>query len=279
MTLNQYEKSTEDSRPVELYEFRLGGSITRVASGEDDITVDGVTYTALPVMRDAIKLSDSETNALEVKVPSTMDFVRDYIGNVPGQEATLVVSRMQRPDTVTQEVVTLYQGYVSSVKFTDQGRVATLAVSPLRKRAARTGPRCKFSGQCNNTLGDDLCQVNLTQAIYRLASGQVTAVNGNVITVTGVAAYGDGFFTGGSVSDLPGTEGRMVISQTGDDLTLTLPFPTDVVTVGSNVEVTAGCGHTTTDCHDKFNNLSNFGGFPFVPDTNPFTNGIEPRNC
>ena len=279
MTLNQYEKSTDSSRPVELYQFTLGGASTYVSSGEDDIVVDGVTYSALPVMRDAIKLSDTETNALEVKVPSTMDFVRQYIANVPGQEATLVVSRIQRPDTVAMEVVTLYQGYVSSVQFKDQGRIAMLAVSPLRKRAARTGPRCKFSGQCNNTLGDDLCQVELNQPQYRLAAGLVTDITGNVITVQQASGYVDGYFTGGMVSDLAGSEGRMIISHVGQELTLTLPFPTDKVTAGNYVQVTAGCGHTVTDCHDKFDNLANYGGFPFVPDTNPFSNGIEPRNC
>ena len=257
----------------------LGGSVERYCSSEDDQTINGVVYTAAPILRNAIKLSDLENNAIEVQVPSSTPFVRSYIANVPGQEAQVTISRIQRPDSVTQEVVTLFQGYVASLQFLEKGQTAKILVNPLRKRAARMAPRCKFSGTCNNVLGDEHCKVNLTSSQYRAAAVEITAINGNEITVAGVNLFGDGFFDGGHVSDLASTEGRMVISHTGNTLQITLPFPPDVVTVGTLVNVTAGCGHTVADCQDKFNNLINYGGFAFVPDRNPFDGSIEPRNC
>jgi uncharacterized phage protein (TIGR02218 family) len=276
VSFNQYEKSVEDSRPVELITLTVGGDVTRICSAEDDITVGGVTYTAHPLERDDLKVEDGERNALKLTVSADLAFVANYVSNVPAAEATVQIYRLQRADG-TEEVVSLYRGYVSNVKFTQAGRVAELAINPMRKMAKRPAPRCKYSGQCNNVLYDDLCGVTAGDPSYTHSTGTVSSITGFVYEVSGAAAFGDGFFAGGTLENAAGGEARMVIAHTGNNLTVTLPLET--VAVGDLVTVRAGCGHTVTDCHSKFNNLANFGGFPFVPSNNPFTDGIEPRNC
>ena len=39
--------------------------------------------------------------------------------------------------------------------------------------------------------------------------------------------------------------------------------------VGQTIVVQAGCDHLPTTCKNKFNNLANFNGFPFVPLEDP----------
>jgi hypothetical protein len=40
--------------------------------------------------------------------------------------------------------------------------------------------------------------------------------------------------------------------------------------VGSIVDVTEGCSHTTDACLTQFNNLDRYGGFAGIPLRNPF---------
>ena len=275
MSFNQYEKAAESSRPVELIELSIGGTVTRICSAEDDITVGGVTYTAHPLERDDLKVEDGERNALKLTVTTDLAFVGNYVSNVPAAEATVHIYRLQRGDT--SDVVSLYRGYVSNIVFKDAGRLAELAINPMRKRAKRPAPRCKYSGQCNNVLYDDLCGVVAGDPAYTHTSGTVQSITGYVYEVSGAAAFGDGFFAGGTLETAAGGDARMVIAHTGNSLTVTLPL--ESLAVGDLATVRAGCGHTVTDCQNKFNNLANYGGFPFVPSNNPFTDGIEPRNC
>jgi len=43
------------------------------------------------------------------------------------------------------------------------------------------------------------------------------------------------------------------------------------VTEGSTVTLWPGCARTMNACLNKFNNLDNYGGLPFLPSKNPFS--------
>ncbi|GIX24913.1 MAG: hypothetical protein KatS3mg122_2144 [Caldimonas sp.] len=40
------------------------------------------------------------------------------------------------------------------------------------------------------------------------------------------------------------------------------------------VELVAGCDHSMPTCAARFDNLANYGGFPFIPTKNPFSTGV-----
>ncbi len=44
--------------------------------------------------------------------------------------------------------------------------------------------------------------------------------------------------------------------------------------LGDTVDLILGCDNTYTTCLNKFNNLINFGGFMFLPATNPYINPV-----
>ena len=60
----------------------------------------------------------------------------------------------------------------------------------------------------------------------------------------------------------------MILAQSGDTMTLLLPFSLDVA--GQDIDLFAGCAHDLTTCDVKFAATLNYGGFPFVPRKNPF---------
>lgn len=62
---------------------------------------------------------------------------------------------------------------------------------------------------------------------------------------------------------------RMIVGHTGINITLVSPMPSLVP--GQAVRLYAGCDHSTTVCKNRFDNLANYGGFPWIPGKNPFT--------
>lgn len=270
MTFAAHETSQEGSRPVELYRFVVGGATYAYTSAEDTIVASSITYAPEAISRSRILNSQEQRqNVVEVTVPGVNAFAALYKQIVPGQRATLTVQRLQRGDTPTPERLTLFQGYVQSVAFLNDGRLAKIAAVPSSAAQSRPIPRFTFQGSCNHVLYDNGCKVVAGDFKH---TGLVTAVNGNVITVDGAGAFIDDYFTSGFVDAAGGLDARLVLSHTGDDLTLLLPFPFTIV--GSTIDVYAGCDHTLPTCKVKFNNVINFGGFAFVPKRNIFNSGL-----
>lgn len=58
------------------------------------------------------------------------------------------------------------------------------------------------------------------------------------------------------------------------DIVIFNQFQSGRLDIGDTVKVYAGCDKLNTTCSTKFNNILNFGGFPFIPQDNPFTGTI-----
>ena len=281
MTFEAFEESTEGSQPIEIYKFTLGAQIFKYTSAEDTITIGADIYLPIAISRGNLKQGPEERDTvLEIEVPTDNAFAGLYLSIVPGDRAKCVVQRVQRPDFPGPEVVTIFTGFVQGVRYTNQGKTATIAAVPTISVTSRSIPRFTYLSLCNHVLYDTGCKVDETDPTFLLDNALVTAVSGNTITVAGVAAKGaSDFFVSGFVSAFGGSDHRPVLAQSGDVLTLLLPFPSDIT--GTTVDVLAGCDHTIAVCDSKFftsedltSNVINFGGFAFVPTRNPFETGL-----
>jgi uncharacterized phage protein (TIGR02218 family) len=272
MAYDTYEDSVEGSQPVEIYRIILGPDSYRYTSAEDDVVIDGNTYIAIPISRNKIGRGQEERkNMLTLTVPGNNEIAIQYISNVPGQRGHVIVQRYQRPDGVTPEVITLYEGLIASVSFENDATVAKIAVQPISQATSREIPRFVYSAQCNHVLYDSGCKILNTNPLYK-HSGTITVVSGNTITVPGLSGFAANWFKAGYVEALAGLDSRPIINHSGDVLQLLLPFPFNGV--GKSVDVYAGCPHTIATCKSKFDNVINFGGFAFVPTKNIFETGL-----
>lgn len=266
MTFPFFETSQESGDPLELYEFRLGTDTFDFVTSEDEIfiTALGKTFDPEVISRKRVVMStDNKIDRVTVSVPGDNLFVTKYIDIVPGQRATLTIFRLHRSD-VDQDTIVVFKGIVQAVTFKKNNKVAELLVLPLTAASTRTTPRFTYQNLCNHMLYDSRCKIAESAFEFNFT---VTAVNGNIVTVPGAAAQGADFFESGFIQF--GNDFRLVKAQSGDDLTLSIRFVTDPLT--QTVRVQAGCKHRLiTDCQDKFANVDNFGGFPFVPRKNPF---------
>lgn len=272
MTYATFENSTENARPIELFEFNLNGEFFRYVSDTVDFTVTGNEFTREVVSRSSMSVSAGQRDkqGVDVRLPAGNAFVRKYILIVPGKKPLFTLYRVHRHDP-DKELVVAFRGQVRSVTFLDDSSVASVAVDPLTSARTRPMPRHTYQNLCNHMLYDERCTIDETSVSFRKFL-PVTAASGSTITATGAGAFGSDFFVAGFV-EFDG-DFRLITAQATDVLTLILPF--GVSPVGQTLRFQAGCKHRlSTDCLTKFNNVVNFGGFPYVPTKNPFETGLE----
>lgn len=273
MTFSAQETSLESGRPVELYQFSVGSEVFYLTSAEDDYLFNGNTYEAVSVARSDVGEGPEERNQiLDIQLPAQHPFARKYISLVPGSVATVTILRVHRND-VAQESALIFTGRVRSVAYTEQGTRARIACLQLTGGLGRSGPRYVYSGLCNHVLYDSRCKV--ASGGFRFTAA-VTGISGSVYTIGGLdAAEGVGWATAGFVQ-VGSTDFRLILEHRAtDELRLVLPFDSTLVTIGTEVDVFAGCDHSLATCKTKFNNVANFGGFAFVPLKNPFATGLQ----
>ena len=109
-------------------------------------------------------------------------------------------------------------------------------------------------------------------------NGTVDGVATNhTFSASGLDGYQDGWFTGGKVTWLTGDNAGAIMeikfhvnngAEVSFDLWETMPF--DIV-VGDTFDVTAGCDKSLATCRDRFNNVPNFRGFPYIPGNDAVT--------
>jgi uncharacterized phage protein (TIGR02218 family) len=273
LTYDAFETSQESSQPVEVYRFTIGAQSCFYTSSATDKTIAATTYSAVAIKRSHIEEGPDKRDAtLRVTVPTPNDVAQLFITSIPGLRVRIEINRYQRLDTPTPEVVRIFDGFVQSCSYTQNMKQAQFSCRPAVATLGRVVPRFKYRAACNHVLYDVGCKVDDTDLAFRASNALVTGVSGNVLTVAGLSGtYVDGWFTGGMVEVVGGTDYRLVLEHVGNDLTLLLPFSV----TPSNVTVFAGCDHTIATCKSKFDNVLNFGGFAFVPTKNPFQTGID----
>lgn len=270
MAYNVFEASVEAGRPIELYTFTIGAQVLRYTSAEDIVSYSANNYLPRPMERNSPTLSSGETGRqqMEFTLPKDDELSQRYIAIVPAQRVEVEVLRFHRDDSPNGFV--LWKGRITSAKFEKQGTVCRFFSVSSEAALARPIPGRKYQSLCNHVLYDGGCQVVKTSFKH---SDTVTGEVGRVLTIDNLlSAKGAGWAIGGTV-EIPGdVEKRMIIAQSGDDVTLQIAFPESLI--GVAVDVFAGCDHTLATCNGKFSNADRFGGFAFVPTRNPMNGGL-----
>lgn len=268
MAFADYEESIESGRPVELYHFQIGAVNYYYTSAPDSFVFGGQTYLPRQLRRsNPVQSNEDRKQEIEVNIPTEDDVAARFVGVVPGQAMFLEISRYHRGDTFA---FTVWSGVIAGATYHVQGAECKLRGITTEASFSRPIPRFKYQGLCNHVLFDGNCQASAGSFKY---TGTCSAKSGDTITVAGIfAAHGANWPVGG-YANLNSSDYRLIIAQSGDVLTMYLPFENDPV--GQSLEVFAGCSHTTTDCNTKFSNLINYGGFAYVPELNPFVSGMD----
>lgn len=266
---NTHATSEETSEPIEIFKFLLGNDPFLWTSSEDQQTVNGLDYKPIPMKRSSISHSKSDRKrVVSVQVPISNALAKRFIITPPGPRCTLQIFKVQRGD-VSKTPVLIYDGIVKSVKFPKSGLFAEFQLQSKEASVSRSLPRYTYAGMCGHLLYDLGCKVDPAAFTH---TGVITSSSEDTVTIAGLSASGLDVVSG-YIETPGGVERRQVLAQSGDVVTMLLPFEINQVSV--TVQVLSGCDHVLSgDCFTRFDNVIEFGGAPFVPNRNPFTGGI-----
>lgn len=138
-----------------------------------------------------------------------------------------------------------------------------------------------YSPSCRASLGDSRCGIDLDDSAETyLHLGTVTSVTSDrkkFIDTSVASGTEDGLYTGGLLTWLEPESGESYNGENADyemeiklydsdtnEFELFQPMPNDIA-VGDEFIVTWGCNKSFDHCKDRFNNVDNFRGEPFIP--------------
>jgi len=164
--------------------------------------------------------------------------------------------------------VLLAKGVLGEVR--REGLAFTAELRGLSDRLAQESGRL-YTATCSADLGDARCKVDLTDAAFR-GSGVVAALSAtSSFSASGLDSFDDGWFTAGKLSFTGGANAGLAIEvkyhrkdASGVTIELWQAMP-ETIAPGDEFTVTAGCDKRFSTCHDRFDNVVNFRGFPHIP--------------
>ncbi|UZT28611.1 tail assembly protein [Vibrio phage 033B] len=251
-------------KPVELYRFTQGLFVQGFTTANVPIFHQGVTYEPTVMERSTVGVTDDVyKSSLTLSFARTVPFALNLLGF--SNEMPYQVSVFRGEVGGTSWVLN-WQGRVISSKA--NGDIIDVECESLYTTIQRPGLRARYAKTCRHELYDHACGIDYEAS---KVAGTVAAVD-NVVnfTIPEAAGYPNGHFTAG-ILDL-GEEGgaRFITNHVGDLITINRPIP---VMLNQAVFIAPGCDHLRATCQDKFDNLLSFGGFPWIPDVNPFGGG------
>lgn len=248
-------------QPAELFHIWYGSTHWRYTSAEEAITYSGNEFLPAGVKRGTVGYdSNLEVSVLEVTFARMTAPIAQYIALNPLELVWIEVLRVFREQSPVEAGV-VFLGQIRSVSFVGLSCVAECV--GFEHFLRQPVPVFRYGPQCNWTVFDSRCGVSsaaYTNAVY------LTGVSSNGLELTGkFGVREDGFFSGGVLS-WSGTS-RMIVNHIGNSISLR--YRIAGLQAGHTVSVYAGCDRNVETCRDKFDNVINFGGDPFIPDDNP----------
>lgn len=261
------EQSVSSSAPVEGYKF-IGSFKTYLYTSADKAQIiNGETYLPIAVKRSNIKAGTQEDDnlSLDLDLPFDIDVIRDYAYSQTPPKLLLEVYRQQFDDEFAWSL--FWKGIVRG--FNVSGRTAKVQVPSIFSLALQGEiPNVYFQTPCNHVLYDQRCGVLRSDHRY---VADIQAVAKTIITLqaAGPTAH---ILSAGEIVNLRNGERRLILDNEGAVVSIGYPFVD--LRPGDQVELVKGCDHSLSACKAKFDNVINFGGFPYIPSDNPFSGSV-----
>jgi uncharacterized phage protein (TIGR02218 family) len=268
MSLASIAAWASGSRPYFLYLFRRGAVQYQYASTKANVTktIEGAetsTWVASAISHSRIPDSDQAFRSeLTVTAPLSSVLALENVGTFDFDPLSLTIFRGDLNDA---ETIAVFNGQVLSATPQDNGVCVFKCMTELAA-LQRKGLSAVIQRPCRHVHYGRGCTLLLADWQVELPVASI-ASNGLSLTVTGANAEADGYYQLGTLE----WNGRfeMMLSHSGDALTLASAIPGLVAAVGAgavNVKIAPGCPLSRNVCNDRFANILNFGGFPFISD-------------
>ena len=259
-----YEFGTKEEghqkEPYEIYDFWYGTAYWRYTSGDISVNYNENTYEPAPIERGIVTYdSNLEVSTLDIIMARSQGFVTKYIVQNPVLVLWVKVTRLFR-DLSEPDIV--FIGQIKNVTFT--GLTAKVSCVGFEKYFKQPIPNWRYQILCNYKVFDNNC--SLSDNFFKTTTNIDTVSSDNLtITSNDFSLQDSDYYKLGKI--VFGEDSRMITYHVGNTIKIRFRMPNLVP--GSEVTVYAGCDRNIETCRDKFNNVINFGGHPYIPLDNP----------
>ena len=199
----------------------------------------------------------------DLTFPQTNTWAQEYVDENSYSDNTVVIYQLFTNDPDLEKQlrfrgrVIATQAMLTRITLTCENRFTEMRQKALAQVIQRP---CRHS--LYHSVG---CTLNIADF---QTDGTITNIDELDLTVSEASAQADAYYSGGIVE----WEGKyqQITKHSGSTLTLLAPIPGLVAAqAGGNqsVKIAPGCTLSRATCNDRFNNLANFGGFPWADET------------
>lgn len=256
----------EQPASAELYVFTLGSTVYRYTSYHRDLTYDSNPYNASPIRRSGFTISYDMTPAeCQITMVSNSDLITALKLDNGTKPLTVEITRVFLGDDTNS---VLYSGSMVG-GFSIVSKKCTIKFRDILHLLDREIARVRVQSLCNNQLYDGVCGIAASGANKVTATVTVSA-DGQTLTSATFATKADDFFKLGKL--VYGDYTRMITYHIAD--TIKIYCPINGLATGASVDAYAGCDKHPQTCIDKFDNIAQFVGMPYVPWKDPLIRPI-----
>jgi hypothetical protein len=302
--------------PIELYlftqqDFSTGGNLASwgFTSSNSLVSFNGVNYIPETIKRGETQMiQDMNKSVLVINTIKNNAVAQLYIAGTPVFPIFVQVYRVFLDSTgavPAGQSASIFQGRITNCSFS--GFEVTINCEPIFTHLQKSGLRRIYEPSCSHNLYDPFtCKVDKISKGLVIANGNFsfsstlptgvvldpgTSSSNQYIIITDTAfnsytlAQSDSgivqtaaYFTGGMVRLGDGSFYWIADHISGClALSTSVPKATKDATATTSITLYPGCDHTLTVCINRFQNQINFGGFPFMIPSNPFSGTFVPQ--
>lgn len=237
-------------------------------SHREDIFINPSTYKSAIIEAGGFSQSTEMSNrGITIEADRNIDFIAPYSAETVNGVVDVIIGEY---NLTTKEHRIKWTGRILNFSFSKQ--LCTMKCEPLYTALKRSLNQAKYQKNCPHQLygnppSDVMgCRANRLEFTTR---HPVQNVSGYNVTLGGSLNSTANYYAGGilkaNVNDE--THEYFVVSSNGQVLELDTRMPAN--TVGKIIDLCPGCDHTMSTCQNKFRQLLNYGGVPYVPEKNP----------
>jgi len=247
-------------KPVELYTL-WGRAIYYLTSADAPVDFGVHTYEPAVIKRGIIETnSNLESKELEVTFSRVNPALAAYLANNPLNNMLVIIQKLFR-DMDPPAATYIYVGRVKNISISGEA-ILVKCVAPDYFLKTQI-PKMVYQPECNWTLFGTECGKN--ESGYKRILPVAVSEDGRTLTADWIADKPSNYYTLGYAEHQ--SLRSLVVEHLGTHVKLAYPLPG--LENGEAAWLCAGCDGKIETCRDKFQNVSRFGGFPYIPDDNP----------
>lgn len=260
MAYEDFEISTENGQPIELYLFKYKNSTYAYTSAQktQSINIDGNDYTFTPeyIKRSdslVLEASDSQQETCIISMSRTSNVALLFKG-APPEEDTLTVEIFRLHGKNVLDYIRMLRGTISQVVF--QGSEAQMTII-IENVLIRNIPRGKLGYYCQNCIYDSKCRLDYNN--YGVVCWLDGGMSGLTLTSSNLMERESGYFTEGYM--IMGSSIRQIAKHENNRIIIKYPIAPNELK--DEFRVYPGCGCLFSVCASRFGNTDNFSGIPY----------------